>query len=326
MTSGMQGTRADLDPVLHAVAAAVAESGLAPMVELGPDGARERIRASLQSCAPGPDVAEVTTHRAGADVTVRRYRPGVVRGEGTIVHFHGGGWVTGDLDYADATCRMLADAAGVTVVSVDYRLAPEHPFPAALDDALAVLRWVAAGAEGLRGPVVVSGDSAGGNLAAVCAARSRTEDSLGVIGQVLIYPVVDADLSRPSYAANSGVFLGTREMAWFLDHYCPDVGDRASPRVSPIRDTDLSGLPPTVLVVGGHDPLLDEGVEYARRLTACGVPVELLEFPSLPHGFLQFTGVSPAATEAATVIATAAAAFFENPAEHNDSTTGGVHA
>lgn len=326
MTSGTQGTRTELDPVLQAVAAAVAGSGLPPMVELGPDGARERIRAAMQSCAPGPEVAQVAAHRVGEHVGVRRYRPSERRSPGTVVHFHGGGWVTGDLDYADATCRMLADAAGVDVVSVDYRLAPEHPFPAATDDAMTVLHWVAAGSEGLTGPVVVTGDSAGGNLAAVCAALSRDESDVDVVGQVLIYPVVDADLGRDSYARNSGVFLGAREMQWFLDHYCPDPGARATPLVSPLRDADLSGLPRTVVVVGGHDPLLDEGVEYAERLRDCGVPVELLHFPSLPHGFLQFTGVSPTAAEAAAAIARAAAVIFENEAVEKDSNAGGVHA
>lgn len=326
MTSGMQGTRTELDPVLHAVAAAVSGSGLPPMVELDPDGARERIRGALQSCASGPEVASVSAHTVSPHVRVRLYRPAARRSAGTIVHFHGGGWVTGDLDYADATCRMLANEAGVDVVSVDYRLAPEHPFPAAADDAMEALRWVAAGSEGLIGPVVVTGDSAGGNLAAVCAARSRGQGGIDVAGQVLIYPVVDADLGRDSYARNSGVFLGSREMQWFFDHYCPDPDTRTSPLVSPLRDADLSGLPPTVVVVGGHDPLLDEGVEYAERLTDCGVPVELLRFPSLAHGFLQFTGVSPAAAEAAATIVRAAAALFEDEAVEQDSTTGGVHA
>lgn len=325
MTSG-EHVRTDLDPALHAVATAVSNSELAPMVELGPEGARARVRGSAQSCAPGPEVAEVSTHRVGTGVGVRLYRPSASTAAGTIVHFHGGGWVTGDLDYADATCRMLADEAGVAVVSVDYRLAPEHPFPAAIDDAASVMDWVAAGSESLTGPVVVSGDSAGGNLAAVCAARSRTGAGPDVIGQVLIYPVVDTDLGRESYAANSGVFLGTREMAWFLDHYCPDAADRSSPLVSPLRDTDLSGLPPTVVVVGGHDPLRDEGAEYAERLTARGVAVELLEFPSLPHGFLQFTGVSAAAADAAARIVRAAAALFDHRGAQERATQGGVHA
>lgn len=326
MTSGMQGTRTELDPVLQAVAAAVSGSGLPPMVELGPEGARERIRAALQSCAPGPEVAAVTAHRVGEHVGVRLYRPVARRSVGTIVHFHGGGWVTGDLDYADATCRMLADEAGADVVSVDYRLAPEDPFPAATEDAMAVLHWVAAGSEGLARPVVVTGDSAGGNLAAVCALLSRDEDGIDLAGQVLIYPVVDADLGRDSYVQNSGVFLGSREMQWFLDHYCPDLETRTGSLVSPLRAADLSGLPRTVVVVGGHDPLLDEGVEYAERLRASGVPVELLQFPSLAHGFLQFTGVSPAAAEAAQTIVRAAAVLLENEDAKKNSTTGGVRA
>ncbi|MCL2536065.1 MAG: alpha/beta hydrolase, partial [Nocardiaceae bacterium] len=222
MTSGVEEVGAELDAALRAVADAVAGAGLPPMVELDPDGARQRIRGALQSCAPGPDVDTVTTHAVGEHVTVRIYRPLVSKPVGTVVHFHGGGWVTGDLDYADAICRTVADRSGAAVVSVDYRLAPEARFPAGVDDAMTVLRWVAAGSEGLDPHIVVTGDSAGGNLAAVCTHLARDDDRIDLVGQVLVYPVVDADLGRDSYVANSGIFLGAREMQWFLDHYCPD--------------------------------------------------------------------------------------------------------
>ncbi|MDH6677040.1 acetyl esterase [Rhodococcus sp. LBL1] len=326
MTSGVEEARAGLDPALRAVADAVAGSGLPPMVELDPDGARQRIRGALQSCADGPEVDTVTTHSVGDHATVRIYRPLAREDVGTVVHFHGGGWVTGDLDYADATCRTIADRSGAAVVSVDYRLAPEARFPAAVDDAMDVLCWVAAGSEGLDPRIVVAGDSAGGNLAAVCAHLARDDDRIELVGQVLVYPVVDADLSRDSYAANSGIFLGGREMQWFLDHYCPDAAQRTSPLLAPLRAPDLSSLPPAVVVVGGHDPLLDEGLEYAERLAASGVPVELLRYLTLPHGFLQFTAVSPASAAAVAEIAAATARLLEEAAAQTDSTTGGAHA
>ncbi|MDI9915343.1 alpha/beta hydrolase [Rhodococcus sp. IEGM 1379] len=326
MTSSVRRVQSELDPALRAVADAVEGAGLPPMIDLAPGEARERIRAALAMCAPGPEMSAVDSHAIGDKVSVRIYRPLSVKASGTVVHFHGGGWVTGDFDYADATCRLLADAAGVPVVSVDYRLAPEHQFPAAVDDASAVLRWVAAGSEGLDPRIVVTGDSAGGNLAAVCAQTMRTDSEVSLVGQVLVYPVVDADLTRDSYVANSGVFLGSKEMQWFFDHYCPEAADRNSPSLAPIRAADLAGLPPAIVVVGGHDPLLDEGLEYAERLTAAGVSVELLHYPTLPHGFLQFTAVSADAREAAATVASATARLFEDADLQTDSIEGVAHA
>ena len=326
MTRGMEDNGIRLDPALQAVADAVTGAGLQPMVELSPDDARQRVRAAAASCAPGPEMESVTTHAVGDHVTVRIYRPRSVTSASTIVHLHGGGWVTGDLDYADAICRTFAEAAGAAVVSVDYRLAPEHRFPVAVEDAMAVLRWVAAGSEGLGRRIVVTGDSAGGNLAAVCAIQARDDTGIDLAGQVLIYPVVDTDLDRASYAANSGVFLGAREMRWFLGHYCPEAADRTSPMIAPIRAVDLSGLAPAVVVVGGHDPLFDEGVEYAERLAASGVRVDLLRYPALPHGFLQFTAVSAAAAEAAAEIVAAVSRVVDSADVQDVSGKGGVHA
>ena len=325
MTSRVQ-ERSELDPALQAVADAASGAGLPPMVELTPPQARERIRGALQACAPGPEVASIETCSVTDGVSVRIYRPTQVTHAGTVVHFHGGGWVTGDFDYADPLCRLLADTCGVPVVSVDYRLAPEHPFPAAVDDAETVLRWVASGSEGLGPRIVVTGDSAGGNLAAVSALLMRSDDEVTLVGQVLIYPVVDADLTRDSYVDNSGVFLGAREMGWFFDHYCPDVNARISPDISPIHAADPSGLPPAVVVVGGHDPLLDEGLEYAERLRGAGVLVEVQHYPTLPHGFLQFTAVSGAAAAAAEAVAASTLRLFEDAARQSDSIEAVDHA
>jgi acetyl esterase len=218
------------------------------------------------------------------------------------VYLHGGGWVTGDLEYSDSLCRHLAADAGCEVLSVDYRLAPEHPFPTPLEDAYGALCWaedqLAAGR-----PLVVAGDSAGGALAAACAQRSRDESGPHLSGQLLVYPVLDADLSRESYTANRGMVLGPQEMEWFWDHYLPDARGRGHPSASPLRAENLSRLPPTVLVVADLDPLRDEGLAYATRLSGSGVPVRLRHVPGLVHGFLRFSARVDAAAAEATAIA-----------------------
>ncbi|QDQ98428.1 alpha/beta hydrolase fold domain-containing protein [Tomitella fengzijianii] len=296
---------APLDDVLQRVVEQMAQAGAARMVDGTPEQAREKILATAATCAPGPAAVRVRQADASGGTPVRIYRP-EIPGRGTIVHFHGGGWVTGDLDYSDAYCRHLAARTGRAVVSVGYRLAPEHPFPAALDDAAAALRWVAGGASGLDADVVLSGDSAGGNLAAVCAASGAP--GLRVLGQVLVYPVVDGDLTRDSYRTRSTLFLGEEEMRWFWGHYCPEEPLRSGPRAAPLRAVGPGSVPPpAVLAVGGHDPLRDEGLAYADALSAAGTPAEVLAFPSLPHGFLQFTAVSPAAAAAQDRIVAAAA-------------------
>lgn len=294
------------------------------MTDGTPADARERIRATAATCAPGPSTVKTRDLWADEVLPVRVYLPAGAAG-GTIVHFHGGGWVTGDLDYADAYCRHLAAAAGREVVSVDYRLAPEHPFPAAVDDALAALRWVG-GAPGLDPRVVLSGDSSGGNLAAVCAAVAGDGVLPGVrvLGQVLVYPVTDSDLARDSYTERSTVFLGADEMRWFWGHYCPDESLRADPRAAPLRAGEPQATPPpTIVAVGGHDPLCDEGLDYARTASAAGSPVETLAFPSLPHGFLQFTGISTAAADAQEQIAGAVARLCANAFDADASADAG---
>ncbi|WP_235681195.1 alpha/beta hydrolase [Tomitella gaofuii] len=295
---------APLDAALGQILAGLPRDEAQRMIHQSVDVARERIRATVSACAPGPPsvaAAEaVARPSSGAPpVPVRVYRARGRRGSGTLIHFHGGGWVTGDLDYADAYCRRIADATRRTVVSVDYRLAPEHRFPAAVDDASAVVEWVAAGgpgmAEGFGGAIVVGGDSSGGNLAAVCAAAS----SARIAAQVLVGPVVDSDLTTQSYATRSTGFLGVDEMRWFFDHYCPDPALRSDPRIAPLRAVRPgTALPRTLVVACGHDPLRDEGLAYADAAEAAGTPVELMAFPELPHAFLQFTAVSQAAAAA----------------------------
>ena len=230
-------------------------------------------------------------------IPARVYKP-VPDPVGTVVYYHGGGWVLGCLDEFDAVCQLLAVASGARVVSVDYRLAPEHPFPAAVDDAFAALVRVAA--QHPEEPIVVAGDSAGGNLAAVSALRAREAGGPEIALQVLVYPVVDCDLTRPSYleCSGSGLFLNTAEMVWFWDHYAPDEAEREHPYASPIPASDLAGLPPTYVVVAEHDPLRDEGLAYAAALESAGVPVTVTRYDDQIHAFFWLVNVMETADRA----------------------------
>jgi acetyl esterase len=287
-----------LDGDIAALLEATRAAGLKPMTELTPAELRARVKAGDPLSAGGPELARVTEQRLSTGIAGRRYEPGAIRTHVPVVWFHGGGWTTGDLEYSDGFCRLLADGLSAVVHSVDYRLAPEHPFPAAVDDAVGAVRTIARG-----GPVLVAGDSAGGNLAAICAQELRAE----VQGQLLVYPVVDTDVTTGSYQRNLGYVLGPAEMTWFFDRYLPDPADRTSPRAAPLRSTSLAGVAPAVVVVAGYDPLYDEGVAYARALQAADVQVTLLDFPSLVHGFLRYTGPVAAAADAARRIVAAAA-------------------
>jgi acetyl esterase len=296
-----------LDPGLAMLLEAARAAALPPLTALRPDELRERVCGGDRLCAPGPDMSDVADIALPGGLRTRRYAPHRLRTQIALVWFHGGGWVTGTLDYSDGFCRMLADGLGCEVHSVDYRLAPEHRFPAAVEDALTAVQCIGDGRQ-----VVVAGDSAGGNLAAVCAQQVHDVPSIGICGQLLVYPVLDSDTTRPSYLRNAGLVLGPAEMTWFFDHYAPVAAERASPRLAPLRAPDLRSLPPAVIAVAGHDPLYDEGVAYAAALRAAGLPVELLDFPALVHGFLRFTGPVPAAADAAAGIVAAAARLFRD--------------
>lgn len=252
--------------------------------------AREMLRAGSAGAPPPRDLPalesvtdETVPARHGA-VPVRRYRP-QGRAAGVCVYLHAGGWIMGDLDFSDATCRRLAAGAGCEVVSVDYRLAPEHPFPAALDDAFAVLQW--AEARG-AGPLLLAGESAGGNIAAACAIRARDAGGPRIAGQFLAYPVTDPSLDTASHRAIGGRnwLLSTADMKCFWDHYCPPGVNREDPLVAPVRLADAAGLPAALIFVAELDPLRDEGLAYARRLAEAGVPVRTRTDPGMLHGYL----------------------------------------
>jgi acetyl esterase len=221
---------------------------------------------------------------------------------GVLVFFHGSGFVIYDLDSHDKECRLLSSGAGVVVVSVDYALAPEVPYPAAVDDCLAATRWVAShrqelGVGGL--PLAVGGDSAGGNLAAVVSASLRNDPEVGVASQLLVYPVTDLAHESPSYAANGeGYLLSATIMRFFIECYTPDVHDRLEPRASPLLSNDLTGMPPTLVITAEYDVLRDEGEAYARALETAGTAVQLVRYDGAVHGFWQMTTISALAREA----------------------------
>lgn len=241
-------------------------------------------------------VSDETIAGPGGPLPIRRYVPeGDVRG--VAVYLHAGGWVIGDLSTGDLTCRRLAAAAGCEIVSVDYRLAPEAPYPAALDDAWASIEWAAART---KGPLAVIGESAGGNLAAACAIRARDAGGPAIAGQFLAYPVTDAAMDTVSYReiGARNWLLSANDMRWFWDHYCPVGVDRSDPLVAPLRVKDAGGLPPTLLYVAELDPLRDEGLAFADRLVDAGVPVEMRRDSAMLHGYLSAAGAVPSAAAA----------------------------
>jgi acetyl esterase len=244
------------------------------------------------------------------DIALRTYTPldakeAMLPG---LVFFHGGGFVIGDLDTHDDLCRHFANDSGCRVVSVDYRLAPEHPFPAAVDDCYAATKWVAEHAAelGIQGPIAVGGDSAGGNLAAVVAQIAKSQGP-AIAFQLLIYPVTQlGGPEMPSMEENAkGYFLERESMQWFTRMYCHDAAHRSDPRLSPLLAKDLTGLPPAYVVTAGFDPLRDEGKAYADKLADAGVSVTYVNYPNMIHGFFSLRGLIPKAREA---IAAASAA------------------
>jgi acetyl esterase len=256
---------------------------LPPIEETTPDEARAQ-RAMFARPSPEP-IAETGDLDAGG-VPCRFYRPSVVRSAGLLVWYHGGGWVLGDLESHDDPCRALANRGGLCVVSVGYRLAPEQPFPAAVDDAMAVTAWASEHLADLGCRVLaVGGDSAGGNLAAVVANRSPTP----ICFQLLVYPATDARMGHPSIEENGdGYFLTATGMRWFYGHYLSGGGGSAEdPRVSPLLEDPqrIAAAPPAMVITAEFDPLRDEGAAYARRLAEAGVTTSHVRFDGQIHGF-----------------------------------------
>ena len=307
-----------LDTATTSFLDAMRAGGGKPLYEQTVAEAREVVRmASQQLSAPPADVHEIVNRRipvAGSEIGIRIYTPRPIAA-GTslpiVLQFHGGGFVAGDLDTHDSIARYYAKHADVIVIGVDYRLAPEHRFPVAVEDAYAAVTWAVDHAGELRGDagrIAVAGDSAGGNLSAVVCQLAKERRGPRIAFQVLIYPVVDFDLRRSNASrtqfGGGEYFLSIRDMEWFASLYLPDVDrDVSDPRVSPLLARDLSGLPPALIVTSGCDPLRDEGKAYADRLAAAGVIVEYRCVEGTIHACMSFAGAIPAGLETLSFVA-----------------------
>ncbi|WP_135822561.1 alpha/beta hydrolase [Halostella litorea] len=301
--------RTELDDEVAVVVERIEREGIPEWHALSVESAR-RIEDEVFGGADPPPVdlvRDMAIDGPGGDLPLRVYRPDVETPVPVVVFYHGGGWTLGTLDSSDDICRRFARRTGAVVVAVDYRLAPEHPFPAAIDDAYATLQWVAEHAGAVGGDperLAVAGTSAGGNLAAATALRARAVGGPDLAAQALCYPMVDdaaadgGDVGG-SYAENAdGPLLTRRDVAWFWNQYLRSDVDRANPYAVPARATDLAGLPPATVVTCGHDPLHDEGADYAAALAEEGVEVDHLHYPSVPHGVLSLADDAAVADEA----------------------------
>jgi len=303
-----------LDPDAAAVFAAFQEAGRPAYETLTPQEARAYyLQARLVTNPEPPELESVqplAIPSPSGPIPARLYTPttlGKIDGLAPcMVFFHGGGWVIGDLDSHDVACRKLADEGRLLVISVDYRLAPEHKFPAAVDDAITATGWIAANAGPLgidAARLVVGGDSAGGNLAAVVAISARDGDGPAIAGQLLIYPATDFAMTHPSHREpETSILLTHTVIRWFRDHYLNGAADIGDWRASPARAKTLIGLPPAYVLTAGADPLRDEGCDYAQRLRHAGVAVITRHFPGQFHGFFTMGKLLPQANVAASEI------------------------
>ncbi len=288
-----------LDPTVKALLDQMAALNMPPMISLSAEQARAMFKATrspVEALEPVDRIEDRAIPGPAGEIRVRVYTPTSSEPLPVLVYYHGGGWVIGDLDTHDGVCRKLANRAACVVVSVDYRLAPEHRFPAAAEDGYAAAAYVQAhaadfGADASR--VAVGGDSAGGNVAAATALIARERGGPALAYQVLIYPVTNYSFDTASYSDNAeGYFLTTDAMRWFWDHYLGGA-DGTHPHASPLRAPDLSGLPPAIVITAEFDPLRDEGDAYAARLHAAGVAVKHGRYPGMVHGFVGMHDVIP---------------------------------
>jgi acetyl esterase len=295
-----------LDPEIQALFAAAPPR---PPMELERGAGAAATAAKLRAAAtpqgplefPGITVSDTRVDGGGHQIPVRVYRPEGAGPFPAMLNFHGGGWVLGNLAMDDKRCARMAAEAGVMVLSVDYRLAPEHPYPAAIEDGMAVLRWAEGGAAPFNADperLAISGSSSGGNIAAALALICRDQGGPDLKFQLLNYPVTDSRLDSPSYGEfGQGPGVTTAMMAWFWDVYAGDH-DRSDGRLAPLQAEDLGGLPPTVITTAGCDVLRDEAEAYAERLRQAGAPVTLARYEGLPHGFLTLPLETPKARAA----------------------------
>lgn len=277
--------------------------------EMPPDAARQAFVVMMQLTGPKDvavgRVANLTIPGPGGDIRARAYVPiAAVGPQPTLVYFHGGGFVVGGLESHDGLCRLFAAEGGFQVIAVDYRLAPEHPWPAAVDDAWAAFQWIEANAADLgvdAGRIAVGGDSAGATLAAIVTQLAKSKAKPKIAYQMLLFPSTQVDAETSSFRKfGAGYFLERQTIDYFNAFYLPAGTDRHSPTVSPLCAKDFSGLPPAFVMLGGYDPLHDEGLAYAQRLMTAGVQVTIADYPEMVHCFIYLQTVVPQAHDAVT--------------------------
>jgi acetyl esterase len=307
-----------LDPLVKAFLDQAASVPGPKMWELSPAEARETFVALMDMAGPKDvpigKVDNLVAKTPAGDVPIRVYSPIAAGSEPlpVLIYFHGGGWVIGNIATHDGLCRSFASEGGFKVVSVDYRLSPEHKFPAAVDDAYGAVAWIEQHASEIGidpNRMAVGGDSAGGNLAAVVAQIAKARNHPKLAFQMLLFPVTQIGAETPSlHDFDTGYFLERPALDWFYAHYLPVDGDENDPKASPLLATDLAGLPPAYVMLAGFDPLHDEGMQYVEKLRAAGVKVELIDYTDMVHCFVYLQAIIPQAHEA---VAKAAKAVHE---------------
>lgn len=285
-----------LDPQVKIILEEDAARNLPAYHELSPVEARKQmldLSAPVDPMLMAERVVEQKIPGPGGEIPMRFYYPEGDPPFAVVVYFHGGGWVIGDLDTHQALCHALSKSSGCLVVAVDYRLAPENRYPAAIEDAYAATCWVAQNAEAIQADarrIAVAGDSAGGTQATVVAMMARDHGKPNIALQVLIYPITDRNFNTLSYLRNANGYMLTRDlMMWFWNHYLEDENMADDPYVSPLRAVNLTDLPEALILTAEYDPLYDEGEAYARRLQEAGVKVKLTRYEGMIHGFIRMT-------------------------------------
>jgi acetyl esterase len=299
-----------LDPQVEKILAEATELGLPDYQDLSPTEARKQMLDVAPPVEPSLAVSRVEDRSIpgpSSEIPLRLYYPEGDPPFATLIYFHGGGWVIGDLDTHHGFCHALAKNSGCLVVSVDYRLAPEHPYPAAVEDAYAATEWVAENPTVIQADperFAVGGDSAGGHLATVASMMARDRKGPRIDLQILIYPITDCNFNTPSYLENKEGYMLTRDlMKWFWDHFLNDRSQSNEPYASPLRAENLSNLPPALIITAGYDPLRDEGQAYGKRLQDAGVDVRLSHYPGMIHAFIRMTARLNMANQALNEIA-----------------------
>lgn len=323
VTSGCHGRRMALDEQSAALLQALAAMVPQPLEQLSIADAREFANGfPVLGSEHVEAVEDVDAALPGRGLRIRLYRPSKGRLP-VVLFFHGGGWTLSSIESYDEVCRQLANRSGCAVAAVDYRLAPEHKFPAAIDDGTDAISWLVANADALgldATRIAVAGDSAGGNLAAAVALRDRAGGNRRIRFQALIYPVTEYEFERPSMRADwSGYPLSTETVRWFWSHYLPPEANTDDPLIAPINAPDLSRMPPTLVITAEDDPVRDQGEAYAHLLSQNGVDVTLSRYPGVFHGFFQMLGMLKKASQAVQEAGLALRLALDSPEGEIDS-------